>query len=403
MALRVLTLPLYADLNLEDVDRICDTILGRSKRRYTMELLKKSSCVWGGSSSAKERNSNLELYRIVVMLMIVAHHYVVNSGLMAADGPVQSDMLAAKSIFILLFGMWGKIGINCFVLITGYFMCESRITVKKYLKLLLEVYFYRFAIYGVFLFCGYQTFKLKEFVLLFFPVKEISDGFTSCFLVFYLTIPFLTILVKNMTKRQHFLLLVLCLFMYSIIGTIPWFGVTFNYVSWFVVLFFIASYLRLYPEAWFHSTQLWGVLTVLSVAVSMCSVLLLTWWEVKTGRTGWQFIFVIDSNKILAVATAVTSFMFFKNLKIKNSKIINSIAASTFGVLLIHANSDAMRQWLWRDTLNNVGAFTSNYMMLHAVASVLGVFLVCTLLDQMRIHFIEKPVMAKLSNYKWFR
>lgn len=29
----------------------------------------------------KVRNSNLELYRIIVMLLIVAHHYVVNSGL----------------------------------------------------------------------------------------------------------------------------------------------------------------------------------------------------------------------------------------------------------------------------------------------------------------------------------
>ena len=29
----------------------------------------------------KQRNSNLELYRIIVMLAIVAHHYVVNSGL----------------------------------------------------------------------------------------------------------------------------------------------------------------------------------------------------------------------------------------------------------------------------------------------------------------------------------
>lgn len=31
---------------------------------------------------SKERDSNLELYRILVMLLIVAHHYVVNSGLM---------------------------------------------------------------------------------------------------------------------------------------------------------------------------------------------------------------------------------------------------------------------------------------------------------------------------------
>lgn len=30
----------------------------------------------------KVRNSNLEFYRIITMLAIVAHHYVVNSGLM---------------------------------------------------------------------------------------------------------------------------------------------------------------------------------------------------------------------------------------------------------------------------------------------------------------------------------
>lgn len=30
----------------------------------------------------KSRNSNLELYRIVVMWIIVIHHYVVNSGLL---------------------------------------------------------------------------------------------------------------------------------------------------------------------------------------------------------------------------------------------------------------------------------------------------------------------------------
>ena len=29
----------------------------------------------------KERSSNFELYRIICMLMIVAHHFVVNSGL----------------------------------------------------------------------------------------------------------------------------------------------------------------------------------------------------------------------------------------------------------------------------------------------------------------------------------
>lgn len=81
------------------------------------------------------------------MLLIVAHHYVVNSGLMSE---LVKDPLSAKSIFFYIFGMWGKIGINCFVLITGYFMCKSQITMRKFLKLFLEVEFYNVIIFAIF-------------------------------------------------------------------------------------------------------------------------------------------------------------------------------------------------------------------------------------------------------------
>lgn len=51
--------------------------------------------------------------------------------------------------------------------------------------------------------------------------------------------------------------------------------------------------------------------------------------------------FVSDSNRILAVAVAISTFLWLKNLNISYNKIINAIGGSTFGVLLIHANSDA--------------------------------------------------------------
>lgn len=85
-------------------------------------------------SGAAPRNSNIELYRILSMLLIVAHHYVVNSGLTSANGPIFANIWSLPSQFLLLFGTFGKIGINCFVLITGYFMCKSQITAKKFVK-----------------------------------------------------------------------------------------------------------------------------------------------------------------------------------------------------------------------------------------------------------------------------
>lgn len=80
----------------------------------------------------KQRNSNLELYRIIVMMLIVAHHSVYHSGVME---DMAQNSLNMKSVFYYILGMWGKTGIDCFVLITGYFMCKSHITVQKYLKL----------------------------------------------------------------------------------------------------------------------------------------------------------------------------------------------------------------------------------------------------------------------------
>ena len=77
----------------------------------------------------KKRDSNIELYRIFLMLLIVAHHYVVNSGLMDIMG---DQYFSSKSIFYYLFGAWGKVGINCFVLITGFFMCKSSITARSF-------------------------------------------------------------------------------------------------------------------------------------------------------------------------------------------------------------------------------------------------------------------------------
>ena len=43
------------------------------------------------------------------------------------------------------------------------------------------------------------------------------------------------------------------------------------------------------------------------------------------------------------------------------------------------------------DLFNNAGAYTSNYLPLHAILTVVIVFVVCILIDLFRIYAIEKP------------
>lgn len=335
------------------------------------------------SEKKQPRNTNLELFRILTMLVIVAHHYVVNSGIttLIYDG----SEFSTRDIAELLFGWGGKIGINCFLLITGYFMCESKASVRKWLRLFLEVMFYRLVIWVIFCATGYETFSMWNLLKEFWIFNDIGVGFTSCFLVFYCLIPFLNKMLHALNKQEHTALILFGLLVFSIWPTMMLTSITYSYVIWFCYLYICAAWIRMYPNRWTESVKFSAAAMILTLLLSWLSVV---WFH--------YYHFVMDCHKFLALATAVACFLFFKNLKMKNSRLVNGIAASTFGVLCIHANSDAMRKWLWQDLLNNVGAYQSDYWALHAVLSVAGVFAVCVLIDRIRIWLIEKPLFDKV-------
>ncbi len=270
-------------------------------------------------------------------------------------------------------------------------MCNKNITLKKYLKLLCEVMFYRIVIAAVFWITGYDQFSVAGLIKVLVPIRTLGDGFISAYLVFFLFIPFLNILVHHMSEKQHIKLLVLVSFAYVFLGTFsPITSVTMNYASWFMVLYIISSYFRLYPKRLFDNSKVWGIATICCIVISVASIVICTWIGVKLNKRLY-YNFVSDSNTLLAVLTGISSFLFFKNVKIRQSGFINTVASTTFGVLCIHANSDAMRQWLWKDTLDNVGYYSTSVGYIHAIGSVLVIFIICSLIDYIRIKMIEKP------------
>lgn len=343
---------------------------------------------------SKLRQSNIELLRIVLMLLIIAHHYVVNSGLMSI---INNHGVGPRSIFLLSISAFGKIAINCFVLVTGYYMCKSRITMKKFLKFILEVLFYYIVIYLVFVFMGYAKFSLQDFFIQLLPVKSITTDFTSAYIVLFLLIPFINIFIKNISKRQHLTILAILLFIYTILGNIPIIHVSLNYVSWFFIVYLIGSYLRLYPTKLSTNKKFWCFTFISTTFLSILSVILGLVIH-QTDKTFFVYYFVADSNKILAVITSISVLMFFKNLNIKYNKYINWLAASTFGVLLIHAHGPIMRRWLWNDLFKNPQMYGETSLPLHAVCATLIVYISCIIIDKLRIYLIEQPLFSKLSS-----
>lgn len=325
------------------------------------------------------RKSNLELYRIICMFLIVCHHFVVNSGLLLT---LDNDSLSYNSLFYYIFGMWGKTGINCFVMITGYFMCKSEITKRKFIKLVLQILFYNIIIYSIFVATGYVSFDMKEFCNTVWFIHGLNGSFVPCFILFYLIIPFLNVLIHNISKKQHLFLIFLMVIPYSILA-LPFlmYQVSFNYLSWFCILYFISSYVRMYPSKYDNKLKFWAILLFTCISVSILTVL----WQRSKGMY-WPYNYVSDCNQLLCLATAITSFMVFRNIRMSKNELINSLSATTFGILLIHANSDIMKHWLWVDIVKCSDNYSKPF---YSICASVVVFSVCSIIEYLRRRFIE--------------
>lgn len=75
----------------------------------------------------KERESNFELLRIVAMVLIVLHHFSVHSNFV-----YETSVWSFNHLFIQFIYFGGKVGVDCFVLISGYFLIMQRFKLKKW-------------------------------------------------------------------------------------------------------------------------------------------------------------------------------------------------------------------------------------------------------------------------------
>lgn len=339
------------------------------------------------------RESNIELLRIVLIIMVIAHHYVVNSGIRELW---DFRNISTNMVFSILYGWGGKVAINGFLLITGYFMCEKKWKLERLVRLGLETKLYQIGIYAIFLVVGYSKFSFAEFYENVFSITlGMNREFIGSYFALLLVIPFVNILIDHMTKKQHLLIIGIILFMYTINVTFL-FNPVFEYLPWFVNMYLIGAYIRRYSSARWDNVWSGLAMSLAGTVFAVLSMLFMTFFNSIANTSFSPYYFVNDCNKILALFCGVGYFIFFKNWNIGYHPMINRIAKSTFGVLQIHACSDIMRQWLWGDLLQNVSMYNSQYMWLHAIGATLVVWGVCTVIDQIRIRWIEKPMDNKL-------
>lgn len=69
----------------------------------------------------KERQSNFELLRILCIVAIIANHYAIHPTWDFQNLPISFNRLLIQTTTL-----FGKPAVNCFVLISGYFLIESK-------------------------------------------------------------------------------------------------------------------------------------------------------------------------------------------------------------------------------------------------------------------------------------
>ena len=331
------------------------------------------------------------------MWLVVAHHLVVNSGVMELSNPAAID--SGHALFLHLFGAWGKMAINCFVLISGYFMCTSNLTGRRYLKLFLEYAFYSWTVWIALVFMNYETFTLSGVKdRLFAMFVNVNTEFMASFLWFYLGIPIYNIVIGALDKRGLYLLIAGLVVMFTASSSMFRNDAAFNHVFWYMTMYFIGSSIRLYPFNWMNRR---------SVPIILLTTLLL--FEFALAFAGYlshqldlplpplRPILLSQSDRVFALLISVSMFLVFRNIDIPCNRAINTIASTCFGVLLIHGASDGMRNLLWVDVLSIQKSYHWGLpsFIAYSVFSVSAVFSVCSVIDMLRIKIAEKPLFAR--------
>lgn len=343
------------------------------------------------------RNSNLELYRIVCMFMIVIHHFCVHGfTLECVDYGVNKYVLDILS-------SWGKVGVDGFILMSSYFMVNSRFTIQKFLKIWGQVWFYTMGIFVAFYFTGnVNPIMLK---LLFrqsvLPISYSMYWFVTYYLVLMILSPFLNSFVRYLKKAEYQKLLVLLILLWSVLGGFFDTDYAFSMFGWFVTLYLVAGYVRLYLSS--ESLQKWkfGWLSILFAGAIILSTVVrnaLGYWTQNEGYWINSRDFVDQEQDFFVFAFAFCLFMYCLKRSPFCSRWINCIASLSFGVYLLHDNYFT-RVYLWKVWFDVSEYEYNNWLGLWMLGVCVGVYICASIIDFVRNNTVEILWMNLIDKY----
>lgn len=269
------------------------------------------------------RQSNIELLRIISMLMVLAVH-IDGASLGLPDLKGDFSALDGRSMWQLGVESLTIIGVNCFTLISGYF--GIRLRLKSMVSFLFQCVFYAVGIYTLFFI--YQPLKsswngwLESFLVL----THTGLWYIPAYFGLMLLSPFLNSATETLGKRRFFILLSAFIAFNVWCGWL-W-GGSFNPSGYtlvqLIMVYLIGRYIRLHTVEKKERRAV-TIMFLLYLATAACVFISSVLFLPKA----------FAYNSPLVLVESIALFLAFRNMNI-NSGFINYAAKSAFAVYLIH-------------------------------------------------------------------
>ncbi len=339
----------------------------------------------------KGRQSNIELLRIVAMVMIVASHFGVHGGFN------YGEEISLNSVWITFFGSGGKLGVDIFMLISGYFaVMSTRFRFSRVLRLWLQGFFYAVGIYLVLVLTKTVKFKTVDLLLNFIPVSGNIWWFLTCFFILTLLSPLIHRMYRSVSqsafKKALAVMTVFWILSYTFLNLN---GFANELVSMFY-MYSIGAYIRLWRD---EKTNRPVVCIIAAVFIMLLSCGLTIGMKQIVTKDYQRFVAnYFGSTSLFVVAAAVLLFLGFKNIRMGSIRWLNAISAATFGVYLIHEDP-FMRSVLWSRFVQTSSHAQSSDLIFFSLWVTAAVFGACIVIELLRIHLIERWYLKPLKKH----
>ncbi len=343
------------------------------------------------NTQVKKRNANMELLRMISMLMVVMLHGLGKGELLlnlSVDGGVNATI--AWLLESLSLG-----AVNIFILISGYYLIDSKFKIGRLIELVAELLFYSVLSFAVSMAFGietYQEWDIYHLLHVVLPVHMKLYWFMTCYICIYMLLPLISAGVKNIEKKQFGTIIICLLIFECAFKTILPVRITedeFGYnVFWFLIVFLIGAYYKLYGFKYVNNftkgicIYLIGAFLIFleNTAIDFISVRFGHLEELEGVSTEYNHIFVLMS------AIGIFAAFLRKNpMKDGIAKIVTVLSPMALGVYLIHENLAFRYAWPKWFGLNRAMGLNPVIFVLLVLGAVLSVYAAGTLVDFVRI------------------